>query len=62
VEFATQPGFSGATDESFGLDQFEVVLTGIVPEPSVIAVLFGMVAVMRRPTARLEGKPLPFGA
>ena len=38
VDFFTQNGFNGSDNESFGLDQFDVVLNG-VPEPSACALL-----------------------
>ena len=34
VEWFTQAGFNGADNESFGVDQFEVLLHGAIPEPS----------------------------
>ena len=51
VTFSTQPGFSGGTDESYGVDNFEVVLNGVVPEPAgpaALAAVTALVALRRR--------------
>ena len=40
VEWTTLRGFQGGTNESFGIDNVEVVLNGVVPEPSAAGAIF----------------------
>ena len=48
VELSAQEGFTGGGDESFGIDNVEVVLNGVVPEPSVLAPALAAPLALRR--------------